>query len=141
MAQPIQQRQSICIVCDWYERIWIELCWGVTQFASPSLRSDREIAKKAIANQRYPDCTIDSRSNKCPLQFATGNLNSDREIVLAAIRVDSRAFQYASYGLRADREITMAAVERNSGALEHAVSLHQDQEFVTAAIKKDIRAL
>ena len=47
-------------------------------------------------------------------------LRADRDIVLAAVRQNSRALQYATVELRADRDIVLAAVERNGRALEFA---------------------
>ena len=134
------------------------------QFASQTLRSDREIALAAFNNLKAELSSVhkyglkvidkkflnDSELMLSALKHAKGdhsqfypliseNLKADKEFMTQAIYINGNSIQYASEKvleeLKSDREIILAAVKESVYNLEYASEeLRGDKEIVTIAI-------
>lgn len=95
------------------------------QFASATLRDDREIVLRAVSRNGFE------------LKFASAALQDDREIVLRAVNQYGIALIYASATLQADREIVRVAVIQNGYALGYvSADLRNDREIMIIAVKQ-----
>ena len=90
---------------------------------------------------RYAACSKDGMVPRI-LQGAGLVACDDPFIVLAAVRLDWRAFRMASDLCKNDKEIVLAAVRQDGGALADAGhACLDDREIVLTAVRQDVRSL
>lgn len=82
------------------------------QFASDSLKDDKEVLFAAIANDDNLKSSIES--DYSPLKYASKRLQGDKEAVLFAIKERPLAFEYASAELKNSKEVVLAALSHES---------------------------
>jgi len=101
------------------------------EFASPELRSDRELVLAAVTQ------------NGRALEFAAKEFRADRELVLAAVTQNGLALEFASRELTAnDRELVVAAVAQNGWAVGFvSEQLRADKDLMLEAVTRDGCAL
>eukprot|EP00928_Gymnodinium_smaydae_P068112 TRINITY_DN5117_c0_g1_i2.p1 TRINITY_DN5117_c0_g1~~TRINITY_DN5117_c0_g1_i2.p1 ORF type:complete len:370 (-),score=35.45 TRINITY_DN5117_c0_g1_i2:324-1433(-) len=102
------------------------------QYASASLRADRDVVLVAISSQ--------GKFDTCALEFAHPSLWADRLVVLAAVTRCGGALNFADEALRADRTVVAAAVENDGLAILLAPSafLLEDKELVLKALRRGL---
>lgn len=98
--------------------------WGL-EFASPSLKSNREIAIKALETSFV-------------LHLVGPEFQDDKPLVLSCVKVVGRSLESASPRLKADREIVLAAVCQKPSSIRFASEeLKCDKALVLEGMKHE----
>jgi hypothetical protein len=102
--------------------------WPTIDACSPDLRADRELVLLAVRGS--------ADVFRMMLDFCDGMKGyiCDRDIVEAAVQQDGSMYAYASAELRADKNLLLLALRTDSKAFDHAPSPLQNDAAVRAAV-------
>jgi len=92
----------------------------VLQFASRSLKADKELVLQAVERQWQA------------LQHASSELQSDEDIVSTALAQDAKALQFAAEDMKDRRDLVLEAVKRDPQVLSFASKRLRGDDVVSA---------